>query len=138
MQCASLRREGHPHPAPVLRTHGPLDQAVLLQAADEPGQRALAEVDPVGDLLHPVGAAAVRRRALGQQVENLEVTRAQSVPVQRPVHFALGAGMQGQDVPPLLHERLFGLLLRRHERTVAEERIYCTVIKCTCIACTCM
>lgn len=51
------------------------DQAMLLQAADEPGQSALAQVHGVGQLLD----AELVVRALGQAFQYLEVADAQAV-----------------------------------------------------------
>jgi len=43
--------EDHVDAPPVLAAQGPLDQAVLFQPVDQPGQGALAEVDCVGQFL---------------------------------------------------------------------------------------
>ncbi|GGW59464.1 hypothetical protein GCM10010350_49920 [Streptomyces galilaeus] len=58
--------------------------------------------------------------------------------MQRAVEFALGAGVQGEHLPPLFHERLFDrlfALVRRHGGTVAEKPIDCIRIKWPCIEC---
>ncbi|BCL18792.1 MsnO8 family LLM class oxidoreductase [Streptomyces tuirus] len=73
-------------------------------------QRALAQVDPFGDLLDAVGRRALRCPAPGEDVEHLEVAGAQPVAVQRTIELALGPRVQRQNVPPLFHERLLGLL----------------------------
>jgi hypothetical protein len=42
---------------------GPLHQAVLLEPADQPGQRALAQVHRLGEFLRPELVLLVRREA---------------------------------------------------------------------------
>lgn len=91
----------------------------------------------IGDLLDAVGTGVVRPRVPGQHVEHLEGARAQAVPVQDPVDLAQGARVHREDVAPLVHEHLLGLL-RRHARTVAKKPLYCIRIKCICIGCMCM
>jgi hypothetical protein len=66
-------------------------------------------VDALGDLLD-----TERVTVAGQYVQHLEIAAAQAVLMQRAVEFALGAGVQRQHLPPLVHERLLGLL-RRHD-----------------------
>lgn len=87
-------------------------------------------MDPLGDLLHAVVAAAV-----GQDVQYLEVAAAQAVLMKSTVQFALRARMQRQDVPPLFRELRSGFFAAMGG-TVAERKNYCIRIKCACIRCT--
>ena len=108
-------RQSDPHPPPVLHAHAALDQPLLLQPPDEPRQRALAEMDPARDVLHPAPLApggGVRRGGLlgDEDVEHLEVAGAQAVRMQHPVDLAHRARMRRQDVPPLVRQSRTGLV----------------------------
>jgi hypothetical protein len=78
-------------------------------------------MDPLGDLLHATGTRALRLR-LGEEVEHLEFTGAQTMGMQGAVELALDARVQPQDVAPLVHERPLGPFNSRHGRTVAKIR----------------
>ena len=69
---ASLARLGQHHvdAAPVHVTAAPFDQAVPGQPVDQAGQRALAQVDGLGQVLGPELAPF----ALGEPLQDLEVT----------------------------------------------------------------
>ncbi|CAK7283032.1 putative GH13_26 / GH13 / GH13_20 [Streptomyces misionensis JCM 4497] len=99
VQGAALGSEGDPHPAAVLRAHRAFHQAVLLQTADQPGQRALAEMHPADQVLHPAVITLVGRLG-GQDVQHLEVAGPQPVGGQCPVYLAHRARVHGEDVPP--------------------------------------
>jgi len=102
VQVTALPGEGDPDPAAVLLADGALDQAVLLQTSDEPRQRALAEMDPARDVLHPAVLAGLRHGARGEDVQDLEVTGSEAVRVQGAVDLAHRARVHREDVPPLV------------------------------------
>lgn len=107
------------HTAAVLAAHRAAHEAVPLEPRDETRQRALAEMDPRSDLLNAEAAVAALRTGFREDVQDLEVTGSQAVPVQRPVQLTQGPGVQREHLAPLADERLLGLL-RCHDRTLAE------------------
>src|SRR5215813_14919916 len=65
--------------APVQVAQGTLDQPVLFELADQPGQRALAEVHGLGQFLD----AELVLLVLGQPLEYLELADPKSVPLAK-------------------------------------------------------
>jgi hypothetical protein len=61
-------------------------------------------VDAGDELLDAVGAGAVLGLAVGEDVEDLEVAGAQTVGVEHAVDFADRAGVEGEGLPPAVHE----------------------------------
>ena len=119
-------------PAPVQVTQGALDQAVLLQLADHPGQRALAQVHGFGQLLDP----ELVLRVLGQALQDLELADAQPVPLAEvPFQCRAHRGVGRRERAPRAHDlRMLVLpghpgighadtgLLLTHGRSVAPTR----------------
>src|SRR4051794_25568811 len=83
--------------APVLGAHAAGDEAVGLEAADHARERALAEVDRRGELLH----AALGLLALGEPLEHLVLADAEAVVIlQPPLEGADGARVAVEQVAP--------------------------------------
>ena len=120
---------------------------MLLEPADEAGQRTLAQVDGVGQILHAELALVV----LGEAVEHLELADAEPVPLaklafercadssmtrgQRPPRaddLRQAARIGLADIPGMPHH---GGLLTAHGRILTPQTNRCKCIKCTCIYC---
>src|SRR3712207_4313717 len=71
----ALGRDAGVDAAAVRLAHLAVDEPVRLEPADEPRQRALAEVDALGHLLH----AAVVLAVLGEPLEDLELAHPEAV-----------------------------------------------------------
>ncbi len=137
--AAALAGDRDVDAAPVKVAEAALDQAVLLEPADQPRQRALAQVYGIGELLDPELVV----RALGKALEHLEVADAQTMPLAKlPVQRARDDGMVCRECAPGCHIRLHRGIHRRparpwlccaHTRRVALIGIRCKRIKCTCI-----
>ena len=69
--------EAHVDAPAVDVTHVPLHQAVLLEPADQAGQRALAQVHGIGQFLN----AELVLLVLGKPLEHLELANAEPVPL---------------------------------------------------------
>jgi hypothetical protein len=71
------RSQDHVNSAPVTLAATPFYQAMPGQAVDQPGQRALAQVDGIGQIL----GAEPALLALGEPLEDLEIAHAKPVPL---------------------------------------------------------
>ena len=86
---------------PVQVAQGALDQAVLLQLRDHPGQRALAQVHGLGQLLDP----ELVLRVLGQALQDLELADAQPVPLAKvPFQCRGHRGVARRECAPRAHD----------------------------------
>src|SRR5689334_11480213 len=93
---------------PVQVAQRALHQAVLLEPADQPGQRALAQVHVLGQFLHPELVLLV----LGQALQHLELGDAQPVPLaELPFQGRVHGGMPRGERAPGAHD--LGDALRR-------------------------
>lgn len=110
------RRERHVDAPPVGLAHRPLDQAGLLEPADQPGERALAQVHLLRELLHPQ-----RLGGLGQSLQDLEVAHAEPEPLaQLTVQGAGRRRVAGQQIAPLGdQDGRLGRVLYGHPRTLS-------------------
>ena len=106
------------------RAHGADDEAVGLQARDDARERALAQIDGVGEVLHPALVLLARREAL----EDLVLADAQAVLVQRALQSGRRSRMAVEQVAPRIDEA--GVVLRVvHSRsTIASAGKFCHYI----------
>jgi len=86
--------------AAIVRTQRPRGQTIALQPADHSGERALAQVHGVGELLHAVRVVV----GLGQSIQHLEVADAKLVLMQFALKGAGNDGVVGKQLTPLRNE----------------------------------
>jgi hypothetical protein len=87
--------------AAILLAHRADDKPLILEPADDARQRALTEVDDVGERLH----TALGLGLAGKFVENLELADAEPVLPQRPFQRAGHSCVLLEQRAPLIDER---------------------------------
>ena len=126
---APLARLGQHHvdAAPIHVTAAPLDQAVPGQTVYQTGQRALAQMDGLGQ----VRGAELAPVALGEPLQDLEVTDPQPVPfAELTLQGGAGGGVAGRHLPPGGHHTV---LRHAHEGILTRGPFICKHINCACI-----
>jgi hypothetical protein len=103
--------EAHEDGTPVVGTHAATHQPVLLEPSDRSREGALAEVDVLGQVGHPVVAAV----GVDEPVEDLELTEPDAVIVlQGLLECAAHLGVAIEQLPPLTDLRPGRGTLRAH------------------------
>lgn len=95
----------HIDAAPVVGTHGALDEPVPFEAGDNPGQCALGQLHPVAEFLHTSAGGIAGGGSLHQLFQHLELAEAEVVPVaQSPIQRTGRRVIPLKQLTPTVHE----------------------------------